>query len=170
MSYFRYWREFVLGASQIVEPIPLNRYATSAAGRTFNNIATALLLQGLSQKAKRKLFYAGEVRSAFANGALSEADFIEALKRAYRTAGDPAGAYGLLVEQLWGEYRTRFQGAGFRDWIWDIHKPHRHDGRGRAGAGVACARTDPIGAPDALPKLSARILPDRAGHASRERC
>lgn len=106
MSYYRYWPQFVNGANRIVEPVPLNRFASSAITRTFNNVATALILMDYAQRSQRKIWNTGEVRGALAQGVLPEGEMLARLKQVYRAAADPAQEYEQFVEALWSRYEA----------------------------------------------------------------
>jgi hypothetical protein len=120
MSYYRYWQQFIHGANKIIEPIPLNRYASSAIAHSFNNIATALLLMDYGQRIKRKLFYAGDIRSSLDNGLVSSDDILKKLSLAYRAESDPAAAYSGAIAKLWEEYRSRLSQSQYNAFISNI--------------------------------------------------
>lgn len=124
MSYYRYWNQFIQGANYIVEPVPLNRYASTAVRRTFNNVATAVILMAYSQQKQRKLFYAGDVRTALATGLVPEQQILAELKEIYRAESDPAQEYPQLIDDLWAEYKARMDTAkNYNTFVWEACAP-----------------------------------------------
>src|SRR6266700_3447999 len=120
MSYYRYWPQFVKGANQILEPVPLNRFASSAIDRTFYNVATALLLMDYAQRSKYKLFSACNVRVALQKKVVSSKDLIDKLKHIYRAEADPAQEYGNSVERLWSSYTAKLAGTSYDTFLSNI--------------------------------------------------
>ncbi|MCL4295574.1 MAG: hypothetical protein KJ077_07595 [Anaerolineae bacterium] len=123
MSYYRYWPQFIKGANQIIEPVPLNRFASSAVARTFNNIATAVMLMSYSHRSKHKLFDAGEVLAVMQRGVFSPEEVLAKLKHIYRAEADPAQEYSSRIEDLWNGYQARLSQAKYKTFLSDALSP-----------------------------------------------
>jgi hypothetical protein len=106
MSYYRYWSQFIASTNLIVEPIPLNRFASAAIERTFNNVATALILMDYMHRKGRKLYFAGDLRDALRDGTIPDDEISEKLRVIYRVAEDPALEYSGKVDELWSAYKA----------------------------------------------------------------
>lgn len=131
MSYYRYWSQFIKGVNQIVEPIPINRFASSAINRTFNNVTTALILMYYAQKLKRRFFSAGEIFSAIMKNDIPADNMIAILNNLYRSGSDPAQEYEGRINDLWNTYLVKLRDAkNFQDfpnsqvfgldWMWNL--------------------------------------------------
>jgi hypothetical protein len=134
MSYYRYWPQFIASTGLIVEPIPLNRFASAAVERTFNNVATALILMEYMHTKGRKLFNAGDIRDALRDGTIPEAEMLEKLRAIYKVSDDPAQEYSGKIDELWSTYtasidrasRDTFIGKAFGDaWMLNLRAKQR---------------------------------------------
>ena len=122
ISYFKYWPQFVQAADQILEPVPLNRWAYTAIDRTFANVATAVILQQHCHATKRRLWFPSEVLSALQRQEIQEARLIAELKAIYRVDEDPSGYYSLRVEALWERYKQDLLNARSGEYTMGVSK------------------------------------------------
>ncbi len=76
-----------------------------------------------SDKAKQKLFYAGDTNSAITKSKISSAEIIADLENIYRVEADPAQEYKKLTLDLWEDFKVRLDNVPYRTSPPDAFKP-----------------------------------------------
>jgi hypothetical protein len=140
MSYYRYWDAFIHHLDDVVEPVPLNRFAHNAIDRTFNNIATSVIFQQIIHQKRVNLWENVHVLRAIRPGEelIDENILCQELGRIYREDEDAADIYRHKVRECWTLYKTTlresdrtgsvsetFQRRGPNEWMMSLRGTDR---------------------------------------------
>jgi len=108
-AFYAYMQPFLERPEQLVEAVPLNRYARRAIDFTFSTIAISQLQNIWGPPLRAQGVDLRRARSAYGNRGFREAlgtqlrvnSVVNLLQRTYRSEGDPSGAYSGLVRRWW---------------------------------------------------------------------